>query len=149
MRHSPRMPSLRGDGCTHHVTVDLPHEGSVWSSMLPFGGRRPYHSHRKKDDRPLCQSPKCHPPVPPSHGIGAKVAPSNSYNFASSQKATKWLDQTWWEHIKANIEVVKDFKYLGAHLTSISATTSPTINKRWDKAMQQFRKKEPWSRSKP
>ena len=66
--------------------------------------------------------------------------PSKSDNFACNKKATLWLDRTLWEHIQAKIEVVKDFRYLGAHLTTKNAATSPTIEKRWDKAMQQLKK---------
>ena len=39
-----------------------------------------------------------------------------------------------------NIEVVKDFRYLGAHLCSNSSVRSPTICKRWDKALQQLKR---------
>ena len=42
--------------------------------------------------------------------------------------------------IYAHIEVVKDFRYLGAHLTTGSKVTSPTIDTRWDKAIQQLRR---------
>ena len=44
------------------------------------------------------------------------------------------------EHIKAKIEVVKVFRYLRAHPTTKNAVASSTIDKRWDKAMQQLRK---------
>ena len=44
--------------------------------------------------------------------MGAKVAPTTSYNFASNKEAKALLDNTMWEHIKAKIEVVADFRYL-------------------------------------
>ena len=72
--------------------------------------------------------------------MGAKLAPSKRCNPGRSHKASKLLNHTWWEHIKASTEVVKDCRYLGAHLASKNAAASPTINKRWDKAMQQLRK---------
>ena len=72
--------------------------------------------------------------------MGPRVAPDKSYNFASTQVATRWLQETWWPHIGNYIEVVKDFRYLGAHLSTRASTRSPTLNKRWDKASQQLRK---------
>ena len=45
--------------------------------------------------------------------MGATVAPSRSYNFASDSKAAKWLQATTWDHIEAKIDVVTDFRYLG------------------------------------
>ena len=69
------------------------------------------------------------------HAMGAKVAPAKSYNFASTVAATTWLKNTWWEHISAKTDVVKDFRYLGAHLTSGTTTRSPTICKRRGKAV--------------
>lgn len=49
--------------------------------------------------------------------MGAKVAPSKNYNFASSKKASVCLGWTWWEHIKAKIEVVKDFLGISGHIS--------------------------------
>ena len=49
-----------------------------------------------------------------------------------------WLDRTWWGHIKAKIEVVKDLRYRGAHLTPRSSVTSTTVDKRWETTMQQL-----------
>ena len=72
--------------------------------------------------------------------MGAKVAPSRSYNFATNRKATRWLNRTWWNDIGSKIEVVKDSRYLGAHLTTGPTAISPTINKRWGQAIQQLRK---------
>ena len=74
------------------------------------------------------------------HLMGAKVAPDKSYNFASCKKARSWLRTTLWKHIDSGIEVIQDFRYLGAHLTSAKATCSSTLDKRWEKATQQLRK---------
>ena len=65
---------------------------------------------------------------------------SKSYNFASTKRTSTSLENTWWVSIEANIEVVKDFRYLGAHSTSGTTNRSLTICKRWDKAIQQLRK---------
>ena len=72
--------------------------------------------------------------------MGAKVASSKSYNFASNQKTARLRNRTWWKHIDAKIEVVKDFRYLRAHLTTKSTASSPTITKRWGEAMQPLKK---------
>ena len=63
------------------------------------------------------------------HLMGAKVAPDKSYNFASCKKARSWLKNTLWKHIDSGIEVIQDFRYLGAHLTSAKATCSSTLDK--------------------
>ena len=72
--------------------------------------------------------------------MGAKVAPSKSYNFASDSKAAKWLQATTWDHIEAKIDVVTDFRYLGAHLTTRQSPTSSTMEARWDKALNQLKR---------
>ena len=72
--------------------------------------------------------------------MGAKVAPTKSYNFASHPKARKWLKDTLWENINGTIEVVTDFRYLGAHLTTRAATNSSTMDERWEKAILQLKR---------
>ena len=72
--------------------------------------------------------------------MGAKVEPAKSYNFASSKKAAVWLKQTTWDHIGAKIKVVTDLRYLGAHLTTRHAPTSPTMDARFEKAITQLKK---------
>lgn len=47
------------------------------------------------------------------HDLGAKVAPSKCFNFASNTTARKWLEDTWWEGTVAKIPVLKDFRYVG------------------------------------
>ena len=63
------------------------------------------------------------------HQMGAKVAPDKSYNFASTAQAKKWLQDTWWEGIKSKLEVVDDFRYLGAHLSAKGNCVSSTLEK--------------------
>ena len=72
--------------------------------------------------------------------MGARIAPDKSYDFASDPIAVNWLRKTWWVKIEQQIEVVKDFRYLGAHLSSGATVKSPTLCKRWDKAIQQLRR---------
>ena len=72
--------------------------------------------------------------------MGAKVAPSKSFNFASDKEAATWLEQTTWDHIDTKIDVVTDFRYLGAHLTSRQNPTSSTLDARWDKALTQLKR---------
>ena len=74
------------------------------------------------------------------HSMGAKVAPDKSYNFASNLIAKRWLEETIWEHIESGIQVITDFRYLGAHLTTRHAASSSTLDKRWEKAKQQLKK---------
>ena len=47
------------------------------------------------------------------NSMGSKVAPAKSYNFASTAKAKKCLEETTWKHIGTKIEVIKDIRYLG------------------------------------
>ena len=70
--------------------------------------------------------------------MGANVAPHKSYNPASTTQATDWLRDTWWKHIEDKLEAVKHFRYVGARLSTSSSTTTSTISKRWEKAMQQL-----------
>ena len=74
--------------------------------------------------------------------MGARTAPNKSYNFASTPVATKWLKETWWNEISDSIEVVKDFRYLGAHLSTRGSSRSLTLMWRWDTALQQLRKRK-------
>ena len=72
--------------------------------------------------------------------MGAKVAPTKSYNFASNGRGAIWLGDTKRKDIDAKIEVVKDFRYLGAHLTTRQTITSSTLEKRWEQATLQLRR---------
>ena len=69
--------------------------------------------------------------------MGARIAPAKSFNFASSQSATKWLAETWWDKIQNTIDTCKDFRYLGAHLSTRLTTTSATLKKRMEEARVQ------------
>ena len=64
------------------------------------------------------------------HKMGAKVAPTKSYNFASHPKARRWISKVKWDNIAESIEVVTDFRYLGAHITTTNSTTSTTMDDR-------------------
>ena len=62
--------------------------------------------------------------------MGAKVAPDKSYNFASHPEVSQWIAATKWDHVAEIIDVVTDFRYLGAHLTTKHTTTSATLDER-------------------
>ena len=72
--------------------------------------------------------------------LGARVAPDKIYNFASNSKAASWLRKTTWKFIGTTIEVVSDFRYLGAHVTSRNVPTSATLDARWEKACVQLKR---------
>lgn len=74
------------------------------------------------------------------HAMGAKIAPAKSYNFASTKAAAVWLAETWWEHIQAAIQVVKDFRYLGVHLATQWCRVYTTLAARGSKAIEQLGK---------
>ena len=62
--------------------------------------------------------------------MGAKVAPSKCFNFATTPTARKWLEDTWWHNLGAKIPVVKDFRYLGAHINTGGGRKAATIDTR-------------------
>ena len=68
------------------------------------------------------------------------MAPSKSYNFASHPKVKRWISKIKWDHIEENIDVVTDFRYLGAHITTRDSATSSTMNDRVDKAIMQLKR---------
>ena len=72
--------------------------------------------------------------------MGARVAPSKSYNFASVKEGRKWLRETWWSCIQGHIEVVDDFRYLGVHLSTQLTRKYTTLVERWQKAMMQLKR---------
>ena len=67
--------------------------------------------------------------------MGARPAADKSYNFSTTKVGRDWLENTWWCYIQDAIPVVKDFRYLGAHLTTGGRCLSATIDKRWTKAI--------------
>ena len=109
------MPLLDDDGSTHHETMGNHHE-SDWGSLHHTSGRRAHLGHREELLGLFAQALVATRQY--LQAMGARVAPSKSYNFANAKQTTRWLQETWWSNIEANIEVVKDFRYLGAHLTS-------------------------------
>ena len=72
--------------------------------------------------------------------LGAKVAPTKSYNFSSTEAGRKWLKKTWWPYIHTNISVVKHMTYVGAHLSTTAARKNNTLVDRWDDVCLQLSK---------
>ena len=72
------------------------------------------------------------------HAMGAKVAPAKSFNFASTSSACRWLAATWWDRISSCIAVVKDFRYLGVHLSTQLQRRYDTLERRLGKALGQL-----------
>ena len=70
--------------------------------------------------------------------MGAKVAPAKSYNFASTELGRKWLSETWWKKISSSIEVVKDLRYLGGHLSTTIKMSRGTIEARCETGLNQL-----------
>ena len=62
--------------------------------------------------------------------MGAKIAPSANYNFATSNAARSWLAETWWRQIDGLIQVVKDSRYLGAHMSTTIRAKHTTLEDR-------------------
>ena len=52
------------------------------------------------------------------HDMGAKNAPAKSFNYGSTAEARQWLRDTLWSEISSAIEVVEDYRYLGAHIST-------------------------------
>ena len=65
--------------------------------------------------------------------MGARIAPDKNYNFANRPIAVNWLSQTTWDEIGEKIEVVRDFRYLGAHITDGDSIRRSTLENRWGK----------------
>lgn len=128
------MPILYHDGSFDHVTLHQ-HHASSGAYMCHPRGRRAHHRKGKTDDRTLCERLDAYQRIPPSHG-----SENNSFNFASTVKAATWLRNSMCGDLGERIEVVKDFRYLGAHLTSGNTTRISTPSKRWENAIQQLRK---------
>ena len=71
---------------------------------------------------------------------GAKVAPDKSYNFASNETAAEWLRKTTWATIKSKIKVVRDFRYVGAHLNTMRVRKAATLDARFHKGVGMLRR---------
>lgn len=67
--------------------------------------------------------------------MGAKVAASKSFNYASCHEAKEWLSNTLWPEIAAGVEVVDDYRYLGAHISSKGRGQNATWINRVGKAV--------------
>ena len=72
--------------------------------------------------------------------MGAKFAPDKSYNYGSTSASRKWLVETWWPHIGTTIEVIRDIRYFGSHLSAAHNSKSSTLEARWQKAIAQLRR---------
>ena len=70
--------------------------------------------------------------------MGSKVAPSKSYNFATTEIGRTWLKETWWKKIQSNITVVKDLRYLGGHLSTAAKLSRATIEARCEAGLLQL-----------
>lgn len=129
------MPVLNGHGRTHNAAMDHLNENLRWHQVLYS---------RRRCATGLKMIPNFAKALNVTHkflhAMGSKIAPNKSYNFSSNKKAKEWLKQTRWGNINSEVEVVADLRYLGAHLTTTSSTSSGTLYKRWEKAAQQLRK---------
>ena len=74
------------------------------------------------------------------HQMGAKVAPTRSFNFATHQGVERWLGRKTWIGANPTIRVVDDLRYLGAHITTTYDCISGTLNDRIDKAVSQLQR---------
>ena len=74
------------------------------------------------------------------HLMGAKVAPTKSFNFATHQGVKRWLAEKTWAGTNSTIKVVDDLRYLGAHITTTYDCISGTLNDRIDKAISQLQR---------
>lgn len=62
--------------------------------------------------------------------MGAKPAADKSYNFTTFKEGRGWMEQTYWHHLQETIPVMKDFRYLGAHLSTGHKCVSRTLGTR-------------------
>lgn len=72
--------------------------------------------------------------------MGAKIAPAKCFNFASTPKARKWLEETWWDAIAAKVPVLIDFRHLGAHLNNGGGRRAATLHARAGRGIAQLRR---------
>ena len=100
--------------------------------MRLLGAVRPHYCWRTTHADDPDQIHQLHPQLHSDDG--------GSYNFASSPVAEKWLRDTGWNEINNSIEVVEDFRYLGAHLRTRATARSPALMNRWDKTLQQLQR---------
>ena len=72
--------------------------------------------------------------------FGARIAPTKSYSFATTQKARDWLQRTRWKTIETVLLVVQDFRYLGAHMNTTGRKANSTGDARWSRGLAQLGK---------
>ncbi len=72
--------------------------------------------------------------------MGAKVAPTKSFNFASTSAGRKWVEETEWSAIGGAIPVLRDFRYLGAHLNTMGDRKAATLDHRFLKGVGHMRR---------
>lgn len=72
--------------------------------------------------------------------MGGRIASNKSFSFASTTPARAWPQSTWWEKVQASISVVKDFRCLGAHLSTQNVKRHDTPTERVYRALEQLRK---------
>ena len=72
--------------------------------------------------------------------MGGTVAPDNNYNFSSAINGRIWIKHTYWKTIKSGIQVVDNFRYLGAHVAIGGKSTAATLKKRIREGIATLRK---------
>lgn len=72
--------------------------------------------------------------------MGATLAPTKSYNFASTRYAGQWLAATMWPSIPGPVAVLNDFRYLGAHISITGKTNGRTLTNRFRKAIAMLKR---------
>ena len=65
--------------------------------------------------------------------MGAKVASSKSFKFATHRKVKQWLGEKTRENVCSKVDVVDDPRYLGAQVTTTYDVISGTLETRWGK----------------
>ena len=63
--------------------------------------------------------------------IGDVVSPTKNFNFASTPEDREWLGSTFWETIQAPIQVVQQFRYLGAAISVSGRYRAETLRDRF------------------
>ena len=69
-----------------------------------------------------------------------KIAVEKSYNFSTNPEAKRWLKEVTWPTTAGKIQVVDDFKYLGAQVSMGTKISAKVITRRFLKAARMARK---------
>ena len=72
--------------------------------------------------------------------MGAKIAPDKNFNFSSTAEGRVWLKNTFWKKLGTAIEVVDNFRYLGAHVNVSGKNTAETLRQRFKKGVSMLMK---------